>query len=261
MTTAMHAALIVEDDSDVRAKLRLLFETNGFRVRIAETAVNGLQAARVQRPDVVIASLELGDMDGALFVRNLRTWSGVPLVVLSPATAESQRLEAFELGADECIIQPFSAPEFLARVRAILRRYVRTQSGAVRLMIGPVSIDLERRTARYFDGREVRFTPLEHRILEILAHRPDRVVMVETLLGRVWGSRQQDPRSLRVCIHNLRQKLGEEPGRPRHLITEVGIGYRLVTECVESDPTASAGISRSATISLLAPTVIASTRL
>jgi two-component system, OmpR family, KDP operon response regulator KdpE len=229
VTTAMHAVLIVEGNSDAQGELRSLFEANGFRVVVAETAVRGLRAARAQRPDVVVVNLKLRDMDGIRFVRELRTWSAVPLIVMSPAAAEAQRLEAFEQGADECIAKPFSAPEFLARVWAILRRCVRTQSAQTGLRIGSVSVNLIRRTARYVDGRELHFTPLEHRVLETLVRHADRVVMRRTLLRQVWGPNQYDSRSLRVCIRNLRRKLQEEPGSPHHLVTEVGLGYRLVT--------------------------------
>jgi two-component system, OmpR family, KDP operon response regulator KdpE len=228
VTAAMHVVLIVEDDSNARNELHSLFATNGFRVVVAETARRGLRAARAHRPDMIVVNLKLRDMDGTRFVRELRAWSMVPLIVMSPAAAERQRLEAFELGADECIATPINAPEFVARVWAILRRCVRTQSAQPNLRIGPVSIDLTRRTARYLDGRELHFTPLEHRLLETLARHADRVVMQRTLLTQVWGPNQFDSRSLRVCIRNLRRKLQEEPGCPHHLVTEAGRGYRLV---------------------------------
>jgi CheY-like chemotaxis protein len=140
VTTAMHVVLIVEDDSNARNELHSLFATNGFRVVVAETARRGLRAARAHRPDMIVVNLKLRDMDGTRFVRELRAWSMVPLIVMSPAAAESQRLEAFELGADECIARPISALEFVARVWAILRRCVRTQSAQPNLRIGSVRL-------------------------------------------------------------------------------------------------------------------------
>jgi two-component system, OmpR family, KDP operon response regulator KdpE len=230
MTHAMHLVLCVEDDEAIQNILRMLFEANGFRVIIAESAARGQQAARVHRPDAVIVDLGLPDRDGIDVIRDVRTWSPVPLIVLSARTAEAQRLEAFEVGTDDYVIKPFSAPELLARVRAVLRRHARADLPQQHLQIGEVWIDLERRTACRADGQELRLTPLEHRILEVLIRHVDRVVTHRTLMKEVWGPHREDSRSLRVYIGSLRRKLETNPSRPEYIVTESGVGYRLVLE-------------------------------
>jgi two-component system, OmpR family, KDP operon response regulator KdpE len=228
MTEAMHLVLIFEDDQGIQNVLRVLFEANGFRVIIADTAARGEQDARLNRPDVVLVDLGLPDLDGLNVITSIRTWSPVPIIVLTARSAESQRLAAFELGADDYVLKPFSAPELLARVRAILRRHVRGELPMGVLELGEVSVDLSKRVARRLDGCEVRLTPLEHRILETLVRHGDRVVTHATLLKEVWGPRREDSRALRVYIGSLRRKLEVDPSHPRHIRTELGVGYRLV---------------------------------
>lgn len=230
MTEAMHLILIFEDDQAIQNILRMLFEANGFRVVIANTAARGEHDARLHRPDVVVVDLGLPDRDGLNVITNIRAWSPVPIIVLSARTAEAQRVAAFENGADDYVMKPFSAPELLARVRAIVRRHVRGELPTGVLELGDVSIDLGRRVARRSDGRELRLTPLEHRILETLARHGDRIVTHAALIREVWGPHRDDSRALRVYIGSLRKKLEVDPARPRHIITELGVGYRLVID-------------------------------
>jgi two-component system, OmpR family, KDP operon response regulator KdpE len=228
MTEAMHLVLIFEDDQGIQNILRMLFEANGFRVIIADTAARGAQDARLNRPDVVLVDLGLPDLDGLHVITSIRTWSPVPIIVLTARSVESQRLEAFELGADDYVLKPFSAPELLARVRAILRRHVRGELPMGVLDLGDVSVDMTRRVARRLDGGEVRLTPLEHRILETLVRHGDRIVTHATLIKEVWGPRREDSCALRVYIGSLRRKLEVDPSQPRYIRTELGVGYRLV---------------------------------
>src|SRR6202142_786846 len=148
----MHLVLIFEDDQAIQSILRMLFEANGFRVVIADTAARGEQDARLHRPDIVIVDLGLPDRDGLNVITAIRAWTPVPIIVLSASTAEAQRLAAFEKGADNYVIKPFSPPELLARVRAIVRRHVRGDLPMGVLELGDVSIDLSRRVARRRDG-------------------------------------------------------------------------------------------------------------
>lgn len=228
MTDAMHLILIFEDDPALQDVLRILFETNGFRVVIAGTAARGEQDARQHRPDVVLVDLGLPDRDGLNVITSIRAWSAVPIIVLSARAAEVQRLTAFEKGADDYVLKPFSAPELLARVRAVVRRHVRGDLPMAVLTLGNVSVDLSRRMAHRADTGDMRLTPLEHRILETLARHCDQVVTHEALLTQVWGPHRADSRALRVYIGSLRRKLEIDPGRPKHIVTEIGLGYRLV---------------------------------
>ena len=228
MTDAMHLVLIVEDDAAIQSILSMLFEAHGFRVVVAESAGRGEQDARLHRPDVVLVDLGLPDRDGVNVVKAIREWSAVPIIVLSARTDESQRLAAFEHGADDYVTKPFSAPELLARVRASVRRHVRGDLPMGILELGDVSIDLTRRVAHRQDGQEVRLTPLEHRILETLSRYGDRIVTHATLIKEVWGPNRDDSRALRVYIGSLRRKLEVDSSRPRHIVTESGVGYRLV---------------------------------
>jgi len=229
MTDAMHLVLIVEDDKSIQNILTLLFEANGFRVVVAETAAAGAQDARTHKPDVVVVDLGLPDRDGVEVISAIRTWSPMPIIVLTARTAEPQRLSAFEKGADDYVVKPFSAPELVARVRAILRRHVRGTLPMGILELGEVSIDLGARTAHHRDGHEVHFTPIEHRILETLARHRDRIVTHAALIKEVWGPKKSDARSLRVYIGTLRRKLETDSYRPQHIVTELGVGYRLIT--------------------------------
>jgi two-component system, OmpR family, KDP operon response regulator KdpE len=226
----MHLILIFEDDQAIQNILRMLFEANGFRVVIANTAARGEQDARLYRPDVVVVDLGLPDRDGLKVITSIRAWSAVPIIVLSARTAEAQRVAAFENGADDYVMKPFSAPELLARVRAIVRRHVRGDLPTGVLELGDVTIDLGRRVARRSDGSELRLTPLEHRILETLARYGDRIVTHAALIKEVWGPHRADSRALRVYISSLRKKLEVDPTRPRHIVTELGVGYRLVVD-------------------------------
>jgi two-component system, OmpR family, KDP operon response regulator KdpE len=230
MTLAMHRVLIVEADRTIQDMLRGLFEGSGFRVVICETARLGKNDARLHRSDVVVVDLALPDGDGLGVIQAIRSWSSVPIMVLSARSAEADRIAAFEKGADDYVVKPFSAPELMARVRAILRRHVRGELPMGLLQLGKVCIDLGKRTAHRSDGLEVRLTPLEHRILETLVRHADRIVTHSTLLKEVWGPYRDDSQALRVYIGNLRKKLEEEPGRPRYIVTEAGMGYRLVLD-------------------------------
>ena len=230
MTEAMHLVLVVEDDPALQSVLRTLFEANGYRVVATSIAAGGIRDARLYNPDVVIVDLGLPDRDGIEVIKGIRTWSAMPVVVLSARTVEAQRLLAFESGADDYVVKPFSAPELLARVRAVSRRHVRGYLPMAILRLGGISVDLTERVARRADGREVRLTPLEHRILAVLARHPETIVTHSTLLKEVWGPNRDDSGSLRVYIGSLRRKLEQDPSRPKHIMTELGLGYRLLLD-------------------------------
>jgi two-component system, OmpR family, KDP operon response regulator KdpE len=226
MTQAMHQVLVIEDEPAIRNVLRVLLTAEGYRCIEADTALRAEIEARSHKPDLLLIDLGLPDDDGLKVIRRVRAWSPVPIVVLSARTMEEQKVAALDAGADDYVAKPFSAAELLARLRAALRRSVRSASAAP-LQFGAVRVDLARREARAGDT-EIHLTPLEFRVLESLARHPGSIVMQSQLIREVWGpERQHDSRSLRVCIKNLRGKLEPDPRQPRYLVTETGLGYRL----------------------------------
>ncbi len=228
MTQAMHQILAVEDDPVIRSVLRALLESEQFRYVEAATAERAEIEARAHKPDLLLVDLGLPDGDGLTVIRRVRSWSPVPIIVLSARTQEEQKIAALDSGADDYVTKPFSAPELLARIRAALRRNVRSADVPEKLVIGQVRIDLSRREAQGIDGESLHLTPLEYRVLECLARHAGFIVTQDQLVREVWGpTRLGDTRSLRVCIKNLRAKLEPDPHRPAHLITEPGLGYRL----------------------------------
>jgi two-component system, OmpR family, KDP operon response regulator KdpE len=226
MTEAMHQVLVIEDEPGIRAVLRVLLGAEGYRVVEADTALRAEIEARSHKPDLLLVDLGLPDGDGLKVIRRVRAWSPVPIVVLSARTMEEQKVAALDAGADDYIIKPFGAPELLARLRAALRRVTQSTPSAL-LSFGPVRIDLARRAAQGAAG-EIHLTPLEYRVLGCLARQRGSIVMQRQLIREVWGpGREDDSRSLRVCIKNLRAKLEPDPRQPRYLVTETGVGYRL----------------------------------
>jgi two-component system KDP operon response regulator KdpE len=223
----MHVIVVVEDEPGIRDVLRVLLTTSNYRVVEADTAVRGEIEARAHKPDLLIVDLGLPDRDGVELIRRVRAWSSVPVIVLSARTAEEQKIAALDAGADDFVTKPFGAPELLARVRAALRRKATGAANSPLVIIGGHSIDLARREVTG-GSSPVHLTPLEFRVLENLARNPGGIVKQDALIRDVWGPGQVgDTRKLRVCIRNLRGKLEPDPARPRFIITEAGLGYRL----------------------------------
>jgi len=227
MTRAMHQILVVEDEPGIRHVLRVLLEAENYRVIEAATAQRADIEARSHKPDRLIVDLGLPDGNGIDVIRRVRSWSPVPVIVLSARTLESQKIAALDAGADDYVSKPFSAGELLARVRAGLRRGVRGSGATTKVRVGAIDIDFELREAHGPAG-EVHLTPLEYRLLESLVRHAGMIVRQPLLMREVWGpERSGDARSLRVCIKNLRDKLEPDPHRPRYFLTEVGLGYRF----------------------------------
>lgn len=227
MTQAMHRVLVIEDDAGIRAVLRVLLQSEQYRVVEAETAARAEVEVRSHKPDLLLVDLGLPDGDGIQLIKSVRAWSPVPILVLSARTMESQKIAALDAGADDYVTKPFSAPELIARVRAALRRGARSAEQIPVVQLGGVTIDLARREART-GGAEVHLTPLEYRVLESLARQAGMVVTTNQLIKEVWGpGRLGETQSLRVCLKNLRQKIEPDPARPRFIVTETGVGYRL----------------------------------
>ncbi len=227
MTRAMHHILVIEDDAGIRKVLRVLLEAETYRVTEAQTMARAEIEARSHKPDLLLVDLGLPDGDGLKLIRRVRTWSPVPIVVVSARAMEEQKIAALDAGADDYVTKPFSAPELRARVRAALRRTARGAEQVPVLQIGVWTVDLTRREARGPQGA-LHVTPLEFRVLECLARHAGLIVTQNQLIREVWGpERLGDTRSLRVCMKNLRGKLEPDARRPRFLVTEAGLGYRL----------------------------------
>lgn len=231
MSNPTPTALVLEDEREIRQFVRQSLEAEGWTVFEATTVKQGLVEAGTRRPDLVIADLGLPDGDGMDFIRELRAWSSVPVIVLSARSHETDKIAALDAGADDFITKPFGVGELLARTRANLRRVHagRTSSGAV-FRFGDVEVDLAARIVRKA-GAEVHLTPIEYRLLGVLIANAGRVLTHPHLLRQVWGpSHSQSTHYLRVYMGNLRQKLEDDSAQPRHILTETGVGYRLMVE-------------------------------
>ncbi len=239
MTSAMFLVLVVEDDPALRNILGTLLVAHGYRFAEASTGKRAVIETRSHRPDLVMVDLGLPDRDGATVIREIRSFSTVPILVLSARSMESQKVLALDAGADDYVTKPFSTPELMARVRAALRRNSRSGDGLPILRFGEVTVDLTARTASNAQGA-LHLTPLEYRVLECLARNTGMIVTQRRLIAEAWGpDRQGDARGLRSYIKMLRQKIESNPGRPRYLTTEMGVGYRL---CPDEQATADAEI-------------------
>ena len=222
-------AVLIEDERQIRRFVRSALESEGWTVHESETMKQGLVEAGTRKPDLVVVDLGLPDGDGVDLIRDLRTWSGVPVIVLSARTDESDKVNALDAGADDYLTKPFGVAELLARVRATVRRRVQP-AGSERpaITFGDIEVDLVARTVKR-RGELVHLTPIEYRLLAQLIANAGRVLTHRQILRDVWGpSHVESPHYVRVYMGHLREKLEDDPAQPKHLITETAVGYRLV---------------------------------
>jgi len=220
--------LIVEDDREIRRFVRAALEDEGYRVSEADTVERGIIDAGTRKPDVAILDLGLPDRDGVDFIREVRAFSTLPILVLSARTEESSKVEALDAGADDYLAKPFGVAELTARLRAMLRRGVRGSGNSPIVEFGDVAVDLVNRSVTR-GGSAAHLTPVEFRLLAQLLAHPGKVLTHRMLLREVWGpSHIEHSHYLRIYMAHLRAKLEVDPARPRHLITETGVGYRFV---------------------------------
>jgi two-component system KDP operon response regulator KdpE len=226
------AVVLIEDEPQIRRFLRATLTGQGYRLFEAPTGAAGLVEVGSRQPDVVIVDLGLPDMDGLEVIRRLREWTAIPIIVLSARGQERDKVMALDVGADDYVSKPFGAGELLARIRVALRHAV----GATRegdetpFKVGELHVDLVRRQV-FVGGKEVHFTPIEYKLLTTLVRHAGRVVTHQQLLREVWGPAHTDQAHyVRVYMAHLRHKLEAEPARPRYLLTEPGVGYRLAAD-------------------------------
>ncbi|MBT2212516.1 MULTISPECIES: response regulator [Actinomadura] len=222
----MTRVLLVEDEPQIVRALRINLRARGYEVDAAPDGRSALEAAARRPPDVVVLDLGLPDMDGVEVIRGLRGWTGVPIIVLSARHASAEKVAALDIGADDYVTKPFGMDELLARLRAAVRR-ARPADEAPVVETGDFTVDLAAKRVER-DGADVRLTPTEWHILELLVRDAGRLVSQRQLLREVWGpSYEKETNYLRVYLAQLRRKLEPDPARPRHLITEPGMGYRF----------------------------------
>lgn len=231
MTSDRARVLLIEDEQEIRRFLRVSLTSAGFDLTEAEDGQDGLRQAAMSPPDVVVLDLGLPDIDGMEVLTQLREWSHVPVIVLSARGREFEKVQALDAGADDYLTKPFGLDELLARLRVSLR-HVNKRAGAVspQLRVRDLEIDLDARRTM-MRGQELRLTPIEYRLLAFLARHAGKVLTHRQLLKEVWGPDSvHETHYLRVYMTGLRRKIEEEPARPKYLLTEPGVGYRLAAE-------------------------------
>lgn len=232
MTSTPACVLVVEDELPIRRFLRPAMEAAGWRLIEAETGQRGILEASQNGPDVIILDLGLPDIDGIEVVRRVREWSSVPIIILSARGQEKDKIIALDAGADDYVEKPFNVGELIARIRVALR-HAASQAKSdpdPTIVAGDIKIDLHRRVVTK-RGQDVHLTPLEYKLLTTLARHAGMVMTQRQLLREVWGpGHAEDSTYLRMFVRQLRLKLESNPTQPKHLQTEVGVGYRFVSE-------------------------------
>lgn len=226
--------LIVDDEKSIRSFLRVSIETQGYKCLEVENGGNALMLAASYNPDIVILDLGLPDMDGVEVIKKLRELSQTPIIVISARGHDREKVEALDAGADDYLTKPFSVSELLARIRVILRHKM-TDSALTKAQdfifkVKELTIDTDKLRV-WLGDQEIRFTPNEYKVLILLAGNQGKVLTHRFITEKIWGGMlAEDVQSLRVCMGNIRRKLGEDPSQPKYIITEIGVGYRLVDE-------------------------------
>ncbi len=221
--------LVIDDESQIRRMLRLSLEAHGYRVREATTAQEGLQQASLARPDVIILDLGLPDMDGMDALKRLREWSRTPVIVLSVKNSEQDKIDLLDAGADDYVTKPFGMGELLARLRTALRHSIPDASDGI-FKTGNLVVDFGKRLALK-NGAELKLTPTEYSLLRFLAKYAGRVVTHNQIILELFGRQSQPDQSyLRVYVLQLRRKIEDDPSNPQLLVTEPGVGYRLLCD-------------------------------
>jgi two-component system KDP operon response regulator KdpE len=235
MSKPANVVLVIDDEPKIRRFLRAGFELQGFSVREADDAAEGLKSATFDAPDLIVLDLDLPDLHGGEILERLRSWSNVPIIILSVESSEEQKVRLLKMGADDYVVKPFGIAELLARSEAALRRYFKSNTESSVVVVGPLSIDLVTRSV-LLNGAPVRLTRKEYRLIHVLATHVGLVVTHDQLLRDIWsGNQRENIQYLRILVRKVRQKIETDPNDPRLLITESGVGYRLLSR-LETNP-------------------------
>ena len=226
--------LIIEDEKNIQTFMGKVLKQHDYRVLSADSGAQGLEVIRSQCPDIILLDLGLPDMNGDDIIREVRTWTSTPIIVISARTAEKDKVRSLDLGADDYITKPFGTSELLARIRASLRHSNRLRTNDP-LYVRPYKhkglvLDFSKRLLT-IDGREIHLTPIEYKIVACLAQNSGKVITYASILSDVWGPyADSDNKILRVNMANIRRKIEADPAQPKYIFTEVGVGYRMAED-------------------------------
>ncbi len=228
--------LIIEDDKSITDFLAAVLLSNNYQVRKAKTGKEGLSLITSYNPDLTLLDLGLPDIDGLDVLKQIRKWSDAPIMVVSARDQAREKVEALDLGADDYITKPFNTPELLARIRTALRHSLKkTETSTLpcgSFSIGNLVIDYEKRKV-FVEKKEIHLTPIEYKILVLLSQFSGKVLTHDFITKGIWGPYENDNRTLRVNMANIRRKVEKNPAEPKYILTEIGVGYRMVDEWIE----------------------------
>ena len=228
------SVLIIEDEKNIQTFMGKVLKRQDYRVLYADNGQQGLEIIRSQCPDIILLDLGLPDMYGSEIIRDARTWTSTPIIVISARTAEHEKVTALDLGADDYITKPFGTSELLARIRASLRHSNRLRTDSTHYLRpyrhGKMILDFSKRLLT-INGQDIHLTPIEYKIVAYLAQNSGKVITYATLLSNVWGPyADSDNKILRVNMANIRRKIEDDPAQPKYIFTEVGVGYRMAED-------------------------------
>jgi two-component system KDP operon response regulator KdpE len=227
MTDSGQHVLVIDDEAQIRQFVRAGMELGGYNVWEAATGDDALREITLRPIDLVILDLSLPDIDGADLLGRVRAWSSVPVIILSVRASETEKVKLLELGADDYVVKPFFMSELLARAKVVLRRLSERKGNESTLTLDHLVMDFAARSVS-LDGKRINLTPKEFSLLQVLAQHPGKVITHHNLLKSVWGQAHIDnTQYLRIFVRKLRQKIEGDPNRPKILLTELGVGYRL----------------------------------
>lgn len=233
------SVLIIEDEKNIQTFMCKVLKKHDYRVLCADNGQEGLEVIRSQCPDIILLDLGLPDMNGSQIIEEVRTWSSTPIIVISARTAEKEKVLALDLGADDYITKPFGTSELLARIRTSLRHSNRLNTDSS-LYIRPyrretMVLDFSRRSLT-IDKTEIHLTPIEYKIVAFLAQNSGKVMTYASIISNVWGPcAPDDNKILRVNMANIRRKMESDPAQPHYILTEVGVGYRMLEDEADTE--------------------------